>query len=211
MKTVKSTSKDLSQLAVCHRSAFPQSLSSQLHISFTIKMLSWYLDDNRGVLFHVEHENKIIGYCGAIRTLKPGLPGSSTSMAQYSFKSMLKALLLRPWLVFHAENRKRIPLIKKNIILKLGIHKIASNSQVSNETFVPFWGLVVIGVDPSYQGKGIGSLLQQEFERLAKLDLVSKINLSVKKENKKAIQSYKRNGWVLTSHNHDSFTMSKNI
>ena len=97
MKIKKSTSNDLLQIALCHRRAFPESLSSQLHNPFTMKMLSWYLNDGCGVLFHVQDEDAIIGYCGAIRTLSPGLQGSSTSVAQYSFKAMIKALILKPW------------------------------------------------------------------------------------------------------------------
>lgn len=211
MKIIRSTETDLAAIALCHRRTFPGSLSSQLHTSFTIKMLNWYLADDRGVLFHIQHEHVIIGYCGAIRTLKPGLPGSSTSMAQYSFMAMMKALLLKPWLIFHVENMKRIPLIKKNILLKLGFSKAVQNVSSSSESFIPFWGLVVIGVDPLYQGKGVGSLLLQEFERLARLDGVSKINLSVKKENQKAIQTYERNGWLKLSINQDSLTMYKTL
>jgi ribosomal protein S18 acetylase RimI-like enzyme len=162
-------------------------------------------------LFHVEYENEIVGYCGAIKTKMPGLEGSSTSMAQYSFKAMIKALILKPWLIFHPENLKRVPLIKKNILLKLGLKKKNKLSVQSNEDFVPFWGLVVIGVDPAFQGKGIGSLLLQEFEKLAKKDGVTRINLSVKKENSKAIKSYERNGWQILSSNLDSLTMYKNI
>jgi ribosomal protein S18 acetylase RimI-like enzyme len=174
-------------------------------------MLAWYLDDPRGLMFHIEQQNQIIGYCGAIKTKLPGLEGSSTSIAQYSFKAMLLALALKPWLIFHEENLKRIPLIKKNILLKLGLKQKNKLSVQSNEDFVPFWGLVVIGVDPAFQGKGIGSLLLQEFEKLAKEDGVTKINLSVKKENSKAIKSYERNGWKILSSNLDSLTMYKNI
>lgn len=211
MKIVKSTVNDLSKIALCHRKAFSESLSSQLHKPFTMKMLSWYLDDDRGVLFHVQDDEAIVGYCGAIRTHSPGLPGSSTSMAQYSFKAMLNALALKPWLIFHPENLKRIPHIKRNILWKLGLKKKNKLSVQSNEDFVPFWGLVVIGVDPAYQGKGIGSMLLQEFERLAKQDGVPRINLSVKKENNKAIKSYERNGWQILSSNLDSLTMYKNL
>lgn len=211
MKIEKSTSNDLLQIALCHRRAFPESLSSQLHKPFTMKMLSWYLEDDRGVLFHVQDDDAIVGYCGAIRTISPGLPGSSTSMAQYSFKAIIKALILKPWLIFHSENMKRIPLIKKNILLKLGVNNNKNNHSSKSELFIPYWGLVVIGVDPAFQGKGIGSLLLQEFEKLAKEDGVTRINLSVKKENSKAIKSYERNGWQILSSNLDSFTMYKNI
>jgi len=203
--------QDLKRVAICHRKAFPESLSSKLRIEFTEKMLSWYIDDPRGVLFHFENGEKVVGYCGAIKTKVQGLEGSSSSMAQYSFNAMLKALLLKPWLIFHKENFKRIPLIKKNILMKLGFRFNNLISVDNFDAFVPYWGLVVIGVDFAYQGKGYGSLLLQEFEKLAKDDNVSKIFLSVKKENTNAIKSYKRNGWQMSSFNFDSLIMHKNI
>jgi GNAT superfamily N-acetyltransferase len=211
MECSTSKVKDLRKLAECHRKAFPQSLSSKLQLNFTEKMLSWYLNDPRGVLFHIEMNNEILGYCGAIKTKLPGLEGSTTSMVQYSFYSMLKALAIKPWLLFHEENLKRIPLIKKNILLKLGLKQKNKLSVQSNEDFIPFWGLVVIGVDPAFQGKGIGSILLQEFEKLAKEDGVKRIFLSVKKENSKAIKSYERNNWLEYSCTEESKTMYKNI
>jgi hypothetical protein len=76
-------------------------------------MLMFYLDDTKGVLFHIEDGDKVLGYCRGVTTYEKGLCGSSTSMAQYSFNKMIKALILKPWLIFHSENLKRIPLIKK--------------------------------------------------------------------------------------------------
>ncbi len=202
---------DLNNLVECHRKAFPFSLSSKLNWFYTRKMLSWYLNDERGLLIHIEQQNKIIGYCGAIKTKVPGLEGSSTSMLQYSFKTMVIALAIKPWLIFHEENVKKIPLIKRNILLKLGLKRKKNTKGVYEEDFVPFWGLVVIGVDPSFQGKGLGGILLKEFEKLAKEDGVKRIVLSVKKDNSKAMKSYKNNNWEIKFSNDDSHTMYKNI
>ncbi|WP_396161710.1 GNAT family N-acetyltransferase [Flavobacterium sp.] len=211
MKIVLTRKCDIKGVAACHRKAFPNSLSSMLHPSFSIKLLSWYLDNPRGIIFHIEEKGEILGYCGGIKTNSPELEGSSTSMAQHTFKLMVKCLFFKPWLIFHRENFNRIPLIFKNVLLKLGLIQKKKKSSIKIDNFVPFWGLVVIGVLPSHQGKGIGSHLLQEFERLAKNDNIKKIYLSVKKENINAIKSYEKSDWQISFFDKKSLTMYKNI
>jgi GNAT superfamily N-acetyltransferase len=203
---------DLNKLADCHKRAFPQSLSSQLGGLFIKKMLSWYIFSERGILFHLIENNEIIGYCGGIIIKKSGLPGAATSITQYCFKTFILSFFMRPWLVFHSENIKRYSFIKRNLLYKLGLKKlIIKNTQVPVIPFYPSWGLVVIGVDPKYQGKGAGSILLQEFEKLAKKDGVQKISLSVKSINTQAIRAYTKNGWIADNYDEDSLNMYKVI
>jgi len=211
MEIVFTRKCDIESIAACHRKAFPNSLSSKLQPSFSIKLLTWYLDNPRGVIFHIEEKGEILGYCGGIKTNSPELEGSSTSMAQYTFKLMVQSLFFKPWLIFHEENFNRIPLILKNVLLKIGLKQKKKNISIKLDRFVPFWGLVVIGVIPSHQGKGIGSELLQEFERLAKANNIRRIYLSVKKENKKAIKSYEKNDWQVSFCDKKSLSMFKNI
>jgi ribosomal protein S18 acetylase RimI-like enzyme len=72
-------------------------------------------------------------------------------------------------------------------------------------------GLVVIGVVPNLQQKGLGTLLQQEFERKAIEMGAKRLSLSVRKQNEKAIRSYKRNGYVKRDENETSFIMVKDL
>jgi len=212
MKLIVSQLTNLSRLAHCHKKAFPESLSSHLGNRFVKKMLSWYIIDERGILFHVEENNEIIGYCGGMVIKKPGLPGAATSITQHSFKTFITSFLIRPWLIFHPENLKRISFIKRNLMYKLGLKKVINNkTDIQPSEFKTSWGLVVIGVSPDYQGKGVGSLLLQEFERLAKLDVVHKMILSVKSGNLKAINSYTKNGWQTGTKSQDSLNMHKEI
>jgi ribosomal protein S18 acetylase RimI-like enzyme len=202
---------DIEEISICHRKAFPNSFSSKLPLFFTRKMFQFYLESPRGLLFHVKLNDRIIGYCGVLKTKEFGIEGSSTTMSQYLFGTIVKALLCKPWVAFHKDNFNRLPLIKKNLLLKLGINKKPIDKFLADDLFEPFWGLVVIGVNPTLQGKGIGSLILQEFESLAKKDGIQKIILSVKTENLKAINSYKRNNWVINSNNGESITMFKKI
>jgi ribosomal protein S18 acetylase RimI-like enzyme len=75
----------------------------------------------------------------------------------------------------------------------------------------PHTGLIVIGVDPAYQGKGYGSKLLQEFEVVSKEMGFNILMLTVKSENAQAIKSYQRNGWVIISDDGKSVAMTKEI
>mgnify|MGYP002824125077 CR=1 FL=1 len=109
----------------------------------------------------------------------------------------MKSYLSKPWLLLHVENLKKFPHIVKNLLIKFGLKKKVSRvSATHEEDFQPFMGLVVIGVKNKYHGRGYGSVLLQEFERLAREDGgIKRIQLSVKSSNSKAIKSYLRNGW----------------
>jgi GNAT superfamily N-acetyltransferase len=195
MKCLTTKFEDLNKIVDCHKSAFPNSLSSKMGYSFIHKMMEWYIVSDRGVLFHiVDDNNELMGYCGGIITEKQGLHGAVSSISQYSFNTFLMSYLKKPWLILHNENIKKIPYIIKNILLKFGLYKGNSKTKVKN--FYPFMGLVVIALKKEIQGKGIGAILLSEFETRAKnRDGIKKISLSVKLENINAIRAYKKNGW----------------
>ena len=213
MNIIDSSKRDLTDLARCHRSAFPGSLSSKLGTRYCMKMLTWYIDDERGDMFHIEGNVKVIGYCGGIRHNAPGRHGSATSVTQYTFNALVFSFLMRPWLIFHPEIRNRLPFILKNIGLKLKPTRPVKPvpAHESNPDFMPSMGLVVIGVDPEYQGKGYGSILLMEFERRAREKGFRRINLSVRKDNEQAIAAYLKNGWSAGSAGEEELSMFKNL
>jgi ribosomal protein S18 acetylase RimI-like enzyme len=206
--------EDLSAVVECHKRAFPEALSSKLGNDFIHKMLEWYIISDRGVLFHVADENGTIqGYCGGIITLEPGLLGASSSISQYAFTSFIWSYAKRPWVFFHPDNYKRVPLILRNIAYKMRLKtKHKSTNAVSLDAFIPFMGLVVIGADPASHGKGYGSAMLQEFEARARIQPgVMRIQLTVKSTNEKAILSYLRNGWIITSDANTTKTLIKSL
>lgn len=211
---MKDTQKaDLKRVAECHIRVFPDSLSSRLGIKYCIKMISFYLDDDRGLLFHLEEGHRIYGYCCGIETRNFGLHGSTTSMTQYTFKSLVINIMIRPWLLFHPQILHNFPLIRKNIALKLckreGKKRTSPAPPMGN--FVPSLGLVAIGVDPLYQGKGYGSLILKEFEKRAGNIGFKRIGLSVRKNNHQAIAAYKKNGWQINKEGTEELSMYKTI
>lgn len=214
MKLLKSELSDLPEIAACHKDAFPDSLSTKQGSPFISKMMEWYITSDRGVLYHVmDDEGEMAGYCGGIITRKPGLLGAVSSISQYAFKDFLRSYLRKPWLFFHVENLKKFPYIVKNLLIKFGLKKkVTLVSAKENADFQPFMGLVVIGVKNKYHGKGYGSILLQEFERLAKEDGgIKRIQLSVKASNTKAIKSYLRNGWQVLKQDDQTKQLIKEI
>tara|TARA_B100001059_G_scaffold236765_1_gene290053 strand:+ start:6178 stop:6816 length:639 start_codon:yes stop_codon:yes gene_type:complete len=209
MNCVNTSIENLKNIVDCHKNAFPDALSSKLGDRFISKMMEWYIISDRGILFHLENEdNELIGFCGGIITKKEGLHGAVSSITQYSFYAFLRSYLMRPWLIFHPLNLKKISYIKKNILLKLGFSKLEKKMQIND--FYPFVGLVVICIKKEMQGFGYGSLLLKEFERKAnEINDVKKIILSVKVNNINAIKSYQKNDWKVDEKSDESIQMFK--
>jgi GNAT superfamily N-acetyltransferase len=209
---ISSLPNHLKALAECHARVFPDALVSRMGGRCSEKMLEWYIADNRGVLFHIEEDGRVIGYCGAIRVHEPGKPGAFTSISQHAFPEFVKAYIKKPWLLLDGESRRKRALILKNIAIRLGLMQASSPASTSVvEQFQSLWGLVVVGVDPAYHSRGCGGALMQEFERLAATDGVSHVQLSVKSENDKAIGFYERKGWCVSQHLDDSLVMQKRL
>ena len=207
------TEHDLTKIAKCHIAAFPNSLSSKMGYIFVSKMLRWYLSDLNKFLFFVKEQNSVIGYCGG--HLQDGLDGfgAASGMTQFGFSSAITSLMLRPWLFFHPDFTTRYNFIFINILRKLSLKKdkplAQTNAIYFNQPLTA--GLVVIGVIPNLQQKGLGTLLQQEFERKAIEMGALQLQLSVRIDNTKAIKSYQRNGYVIEKEVTPSYVMIKKL
>lgn len=212
-KVVSSQNTDLALISKCHIRAFPTSLASALGPKFVEVMLSWYLSSNRVFIFHLENrDGHCLGYCGGIISDGSLGTGSDSGMAQHTFNAAIVAFLTHPWVLFHKEVRNKLPIIFRNIKMKLGISKKNhfSDQQIKFMSTQPSVGLVVIGVDPLYQGKGYGSVILKEFERVAVEKFgISKLNLSVKADNTTAIRAYEKNGWQKGKEKDGGLSMTK--
>lgn len=205
---INAKQEDIERIARCHCLAFPNSLSSALGINYVSVMLNWYLSDKNAFLFCLQQNEQVLGYCGGMVKTVWGV-GSASSMAQFSFDAGVKVFLRKPWLVFHSEMRAKYPFLIKNIINRFfRKDKLKGDASV---VFEPYIGLVVIGVDPQYQGKGYGSQLLQEFEKVTLNKGLRRMVLSVLTNNSQAIASYTRNGWVVTKVDGKSTSMEKRL
>ena len=215
VKIVSTTERDLDRLAACHNLSFPKSLASALGKHFVKRMLSWYLSSDKSFLFHIEGDSKkVIGYCGGLISDGSLGTGSASGMTQHSFWHAVMAFITRPWLLFHPEVLAKWPLIWKNILTKIRLRKKShfTQEQKLQMSIEPKVGLVVIGVDPAYQGQGYGSLLLQEFESRAKdVYNIPRLQLTVHADNIAAIKAYKKNGWERGVQMGTSLEMKKNL
>lgn len=176
------------------------------------KMLEWYLVDDRAFIFLLEENDQCVGYCGGLKFDGTTRVGSASSMIQHSYNAAVKAILSRPWLLAHSEFLSKYKLMLRNVWKRMTRNKRTLNvSVIHPRSSEPHAGLVVIGVNPAYQGKGYGSRLLQEFEAVSKEMGFKKIKLTVKAGNAQAIKSYQRNGWNVDSNDGKSVAMSKNI
>ncbi len=193
---------DLKNLALCHMSAFPKSLTTAMGSNYVKKTLEWYIIEPDAVLIMAENEKKeALGYAGGLLVHEATIQGSTSAMSQYAFKTALFAFALRPWLLFHPQIRRHFPYIRyflKRQWLKYYGKKKNSESKLkpkSQKAQRRSIGLVGIGVIREVQGKGVGSELLRFFEDKAISLGAEYMNLSVEPDNYKAIRSYERNGW----------------
>jgi ribosomal protein S18 acetylase RimI-like enzyme len=204
------TIKDLNNIASCQRKAFPYSFSSSLGIKYLAKMLEWFLVTPGAFLFLCEENGECIGYCGGYVTDGKQRMGSASGMTQYSFKEAVKAIAMRPWLLLHKEVLNKLPFIKKNLLIKLGLARPVKPAS-TQDIIYPRCGLIVIGVNPDHQGKGIGSKLIAHFEKISKDRGVNNVYLTAKSSNLQAINAYKRNGWAIANAGQSGTLMIKHL
>lgn len=196
MRIYNTTMSDIEGVAKCHINSFPTSVSSKMGLQFCRKMMEWFVVSERGLLFHIVDSNKkIVGYVSLLRTDSKNLPGSFTCITQYAFKTIIWSLLRRPWLLMSPVFREKsvvIHSINKYVFKK----KPKTKSVEEDKKFLPRIGIVGIGVMPEFQGKGYGSALIHQAKNYALNSRYGQLSLSVRRENLKAIKSYKRNGFV---------------
>lgn len=212
MPVIKTSVKsDLRKIAVCHQLSFPDSLSSKMGIPYLTKMIEWYISDDKKFLFHVEEAGRCIGYCGGMINDGTQATGSASGMIQYSFNDAVKAILLRPWLLFHKELIEKYGLVMKNVKRKFVKKKSVAQASSVKKKSETLTGLVVIGVLPEFQGKGYGSMLLKEFEKRTIELNINKMALTVRNDNHQAIKSYEKNGWMRSVLTGNSLEMVKTI
>lgn len=211
-KLLTATHQDLPRLAQCHRHAFPKALSTAMGQHYVEKMLEWYLMDDRSFIFLIEEGNQCVGYCGGMKSDNSFRAGSASSMIQHSYNQAVKTFIRRPWLFLHPEFFPKYKLAWRNVRKRIrrGLGYVEKIKPIENgQRSEPHTGLVVIGVKQDLQGKGYGSKLLQEFERVSKGFGFNKMMLTVRSDNNQAIKSYLRNGWVVSKVGGKSTSMEK--
>lgn len=206
----QSEKKHLHNMALCHMDCFPKSLSSRLGLNYVKKTLDWFLVSPNRFLFHIEINNKIVGYCGGFVPQKIG-DGSSSGMLQYAFNEAIVGLITHPWLLLHPEVRQQYKFLWMNIKRRVTGKTIPLGNPSPTNMIINNVGLVVIGVHPAFRGTGLAKQLVGEFENRAKAYGRNEVMLSVKSDNLRAINAYKKFGWKILREQKKLFVMHKMI
>ena len=191
---------DLMPIARCHCRVFPKQIAMKLGLRFVAKLFHWYLNDDTRFLHCVWHKQIIIGYLGGTSA-----PGSSLSIMKHTFWEAIIGVIKRPWLIARKELRANIHYFLRKIFRK----KTKSQSKNIPTITKSSIGLIVIGVDPDYQRKGIGSQLLMEFDHQVLIRDCEQAHLTVRSSNKIAIKAYINHGWVITGFENLSTKMNK--
>lgn len=202
--------RHLHDMALCHMACFPKSLSSRLGIGYVTKTLEWFLVSPNRFLYHINVDNKIAGYCGGFVPQKFG-DGSSSGMLQYAFNQAIAGLVLHPWLLLHPEVRQQYKFLWLNVKRKFTGKLIPLGGPTADPGKPSHVGLVVIGVHPQYRGSGVARLLADEFDKRALTFDRHELVLSVKSNNHRAINAYKKFGWKILKEQQKTFVMHKTI
>jgi ribosomal protein S18 acetylase RimI-like enzyme len=208
----KSLHSNLKKISTCHQVCFQDSFSVKLGDAYVLKSFEWFLAADNRFLHHVEDEDEnVIGYCGGFISRQKG-DGSTSGMMQYGMKQAAIGIIKKPWLFFNAELRQFYPLVIKNIFRKFfSAKKKLTENFIGDETFEKKTGLVVIGINPDYQGKGAFEILMKNFEKESLNRKINKLSLSVKITNRRAINAYKKAGWQTADENAKALLMHKII
>lgn len=207
-RLIQSTQLDLEKISACHKQCFANSFSTKAGNAYIKKTLEWFLIAENRFLFHIECDNKVIGYCGGFKSAYIG-DGSTSGMLQYAMKEAIRGVLKKPYLLFYPELIKRYPLIFRNLFKKIFRTKKINRPVAQHDNSNSPIGLVVIGVHPDYRGKGCFELLMQHFEEECKKRNTEKAALSVKTSNTRAIAAYKKAGWQIASQSENGIDMFK--
>ncbi len=168
-------------------------------------MYEWYLASEFTFLTALFERERCIGFVGGLCRDAKTQMGSSSGMAQYSFRAGIVAMLKRPWLVFHPVLISRYRFVLRNIRTKiLGRNRVRASGATS-----PSAAVVTIAVLPERQGQGLGSKLLVDFERIAVSRGFKNLQLTVRASNLNAIHAYERNGWTVAKRSGDDLEMHK--
>lgn len=211
-QVARNSQSDLEKISKCHRLCFPNSFSAKLGDAVIVKTLEWFLAGENRFLFHVVHNDLVIGYVGGLHPQFTG-DGSTSGMMRFAMNKAIAAIVKKPWLIFNKELVPFYPLFFKNLYQKI-LRKQSPDKSVHTASISAVdqrLGLVVIAVHPLYRGKGAFELLMSQFENEARLKGIKKLTLSVKKGNDRAISAYKKSGWSIAKQHENAVEMFKMV
>jgi ribosomal protein S18 acetylase RimI-like enzyme len=191
------TKNDLNAVTEVHLAAFPTSAMTKLGAEAVRRYYEWQLTGPHDVVPIGAFENGVMrGFCfgGVFRGALSGFLGKNK---QY----LVLRVLTHPWLAFNPLFRERLD----NGLRSLRSTGSPQQQEADSQHYLarinqleaqpkPF-GILSIAVNPNYQGGGVGKLLMEESEAIARQRGFKEMRLSVNTDNAQAIGFYESLGW----------------
>lgn len=184
---------DLPSVALLHAAAFPDSALTKLGLEAVRRYYEWQLNGPHDVdALGAFHGDRLVGFCfsGIFR-------GAMSGFLQRNWLFLTGCALIRPWLILNPVFRDRVTLSMSILkrLLRQFIKRRKTPYQSSSPKPPKSYGILSIAVDPNYQGLGIGRILMERSEAIAREKGFSEMDLTVNPQNEKAIRFYERLGW----------------
>jgi len=173
---------DLPEITRIHMVAFPGSLLTALGADAVRRLYDWQLrGPHEVVALGVVIGGQVAGFCfgGIFR-------GAVSGFVRTNRWFLGRRMLARPGLLLRRDTR--VWLMR---LLRSG----QSLRAPAPATAVRSFGILAIAVDPTFQGSGIGRLLLEELEQLARRAGFAGLHLTVHPDNEPAVRLYERAGW----------------
>ena len=181
--------KDLPGVAMVHMLAFPESALTMLGTEAVRRYYEWQLVGPHDVAALSAFANgELVGFCfgGIFR-------GAMSGFVRRNRKFLIGHVLAHPWLIRNQIFRDRLATGAR--VLKRHAKPKASPPRLKNHNLNQF-GILAIAVHPQRQGLGIGKLLMNEAEDVARRQGFQTMDLTVNPGNRQAVEFYERLNWI---------------
>lgn len=179
----------LPALAAVHLAAFPDGALSLLGGGAVQRYYHALWGCSLPILVGAFDGDRLVGFaCGGL------VSGGMRRFLRGNVAYLALRLALRPWLLGRAPFRRRV---------QAGLRGLAGRPLRSGASRSPgprsarrVFRVLAIGVHPSWEGMGVGTMLMSELERIARLARFDVMELTVAERNSRALCFYARIGWV---------------
>ena len=201
--------KDLQEIALIHTKAFPDYFLTAFGKDLLYKFYESYLK-NKQVFIVAEKENKVIGF----------ILGNNSDISRKEFfnknfyKIVFKIIseLLKGNKILWKGMFQRLFFIKEAILSKINKSKgKALKNEGGGYSLGTSYRLLSIAVDPNERGNNSAFEMEKYFCNKLKEKNVITVGLSVKKENIRAINFYKKCKYEIEKEEKESIYYIKNI
>jgi ribosomal protein S18 acetylase RimI-like enzyme len=180
---------DLPAVAAIHLDAFPTSALTKLGPDAVRRYYQWQLEGPHEVTaLAALTDGRLAGFCfGGV------FQGAMAGFLRKNRLFLMWRVVTHPWLLFNSLFRDRVGVAIHSARMQMHRAKRASGQK---QRPAKRFGILSIGVDPAFQGMGVGTALMARAEDVARHNGFDAMDLTVDPENLQAVNFYTRLGWT---------------